>query len=231
MMKHFALIAVIAATISTANASDDFKVRVGEKKIFSAGQFKGGALDNPSIAELWVLPDGRLTITGAKNGQGRLFLVDSHGKYSTASITVSGGKTEEPAPSENENAASKAHFGGKPVVGAYCGEPLNNGVANRSFNEASDLLRRERTPDAIAKLEEALRIEPTAAVLHLYLGAALAKIRDQARGAHHYETFVLSCPTDPKVAPVLEVLREFERVMPKPGAKKEIRSRVSRKQS
>ena len=72
-------------------------------------------------------------------------------------------------------------------------------------------MRQEHTEDAIQKLDRALLIEPDAAVVHLFLGSAWAKLKDESRGAYSYETFVLSCRDDAKASSVVRMLREFNR--------------------
>jgi hypothetical protein len=219
MQGKLALVAAIALA-SSAQASAEFRVKVGEKKVLPLGRVKGAAVDNSDLADLTVLADGQLSVLGKESGRAKIDIIDAHGKLISASLSVTGGPKRKPVASAEPKAdpVPKVYFGGKRVEGAYCTEPLSNGVANRSFEQAWDLLRKERTAEAVAKLEEALQIEPTAAVLHLYLGAARAKLQDQSRGAYHYETFALSCPNDPKAPSVLQLLQEFYRTMPKPAA-------------
>jgi hypothetical protein len=80
-----------------------------------------------------------------------------------------------------------------------------------ALKQARSLAEQDRIQEAIQQANQGLIDDPQAAVFHLFLGSAWAKLRDQARGAYHYETFALSCPAHPAGKTVIQLLHEFGR--------------------
>ncbi len=214
MKSSWALLVAIALTSSWA-ASAELRLRVGETRLVSIGKAQGAALDNPTIADIRILKDSRVQIAAKANGEGKLSVYTADGKMQTYRLSVVGeanaknGQGPRPAPATN--AWSTPVFGGARIADARCAEPLNDEDAAAALDDARDLLRQERIESAIELLNRALAIEPDAAVVHLFLGTAWAKLKDQGRGAASYETFVLSCPNDPNAKAVVRLLREFDR--------------------
>lgn len=209
------LLGLICLASSWAGAAE-FRVRVGETQVLSAGPAQGTGLDNPAIAEIQILNDARVQVTGKASGEGTLAIYTADGTMQTSRLVVMDDKKgASPVVPSWTNAWSSAMFGGKRIPDARCAEPLEDDGASAALDDARDLLRQEHIGDAIKKLELALAIEPNAAVVHLFLGSAWAKLKDQSRGASSYETFALSCPDNSKAKPVVQLLREFERQAPR----------------
>ncbi|HME92196.1 MAG TPA: pilus assembly protein N-terminal domain-containing protein [Myxococcaceae bacterium] len=194
---------------SSALGGSELQLRAGEKRLLPVHHAQGVTLDNPKIADTRIVSGQGVEVVGKGNGEGTLSIYTADGKTQTYSIRVRGGASggEEPA---NE-AWPKARFGGQQISNARCSEPLRQEKANQLFEEARALLKKDQTSEAIPKLDQVLKTEPDAAVAHLFLGAAWAKMKDQAKGAAHYESFVLSCPDNPNVEAVVALLREFDR--------------------
>ena len=209
------LLSLVCLAGSWASAAE-LKLKVGESRVLTTGRAQGTGLDNPAIADIQILKDSRVQVTGKADGEGILSIYSADGKLVTYRVRVVGGKGKSPSPGgPSANASSGAVFGGKKIADAHCAEPLEDDDASAALNDARDLLRQEQVRDAIKKLELALSIDPNAAVVHLYLGSAWAKVQDQSKGALSYETFVLSCPDNSKAKPVVQLLREFERQSPR----------------
>lgn len=198
----------------------ELRLKAGEKRVLSVRNAQGVTLDNPKIAETRITSGKQVEVLGKGNGDGTLSIFTGDGKTQTYAIHVrsasDAGEADEEPPNE---AWPKARFGGQRISHALCGEPLREEKANQTFEEARGLLKKDQIRDAIPKLDQVLQIEPDGAVAHLFLGAAWAKLKDQAKGAYHYETFVLSCPDDPKVDAVVRLLREFDRQVPQGKSK------------
>jgi tetratricopeptide (TPR) repeat protein len=202
----------------------ELRIRAGEKRVVSVGKAQGLALDNPSIADASILNATQIEIVGKGNGEGELLVFTKDGKTQTFTIRVTGAQV---AAAEIDQELGRdgrrrvSRFGGKRIAKARCEEPLPEKNASAAFEDARELLKKDQFREAITKLDEVLKIEPDAALAHLFLGAAWAKLDDQARGASHYETFAMSCPNDPKVEAVVGLLRDFEgRVLPMDDAKR-----------
>jgi len=208
------LLGLICLAGSWASAAE-LKLKVGESRVLTTGRAQGTGLDNPAIADIQILRDSRVQVTGKAEGEGTLSIYSADGKLETYRLRVAGGKGKSPSSGASANASSGAVFGGKRIPDAHCAEPLEDDDASAALHDARDLLRQEQVRDAIKKLELALSIDPNAAVVHLYLGSAWAKVQDQSKGALSYETFVLSCPDNSKAKPVVQLLREFERQSPR----------------
>jgi hypothetical protein len=211
--SSWALLGAVALTSSWAGAAE-LRLRVGETRLLSVGKSQGAALDNPTIADIRILKDSRVEIAAKANGEGKLSIYAADGKMQIYAVRVTGGpdakNSSGPGQAAATNAWPKAVFGGARIPDARCAEPLDDEDAAAAMDDARDLLRQERIESAIEKLDRALTIEPDAAVVHLFLGSAWAKLKDQGRGAASYETFVLSCPEDPKAKAVVRLLREFD---------------------
>jgi tetratricopeptide (TPR) repeat protein len=214
MRASFALAIVFFGAIFVGRPARaaELRIRTGEKRVVSIGKAQGLSLDNPSIADTRILNSGQIEIAGRASGEGTLLVVTADGKTQTFTIRVTGAQLAgQDSDDETGNGAWRnPRFGGKRIANARCEEPLPNKNAATAFEEARELLKKSQFREAIAKLDEVLKAEPDAARAHLFLGAAWAKLEDQAKGAYHYETFALSCPDDPKVAAVVGLLREFE---------------------
>lgn len=206
------LIAILGTVLGISSAwaaqGTSLSVKVGETRVISGGRAQGALLDNPAIAEIQILKDARVQLRGRANGDGTLSVLTADGRTQTYAVRVSGGSA---ANAEITSSWSGPIFGGKKIDRARCAEPLDDERAQEALERARALLKKGQTEDAIPKLEQALKIEPDAALVHLYLGAARAKLRDQALGAASFETFVLSCPDNPNSDKVVRVLREFNR--------------------
>jgi Flp pilus assembly secretin CpaC len=209
-------IVYLSLLAGSAIEAAELRLRAGEKLILPVRNAQGLALDNPRIAETRIRNEREVELLGKGNGDGTLSIFTADGKTQSYSIHVRGGRAD--AGDGDEDSASEAwpkvRFGGRRIPDAHCGEPAQAERTNQVFEEARGLLKKEQTQEAIPKLDQVLKIEPTAAFAHLFLGAAWAKLNDQAQGALHYETFVLSCPDDPKVEAVVNLLREFARRTP-----------------
>jgi hypothetical protein len=234
--NSWVLIGLVGVTSFSTGAAE-VQLRSGETQILAVGQAQGIALDNPKIAEIKILNDSQVQVAAKENGEGTLSIFTADDKMTTYPIRVIGGaEASSPqaqqagrwvfhslygytwlpygAEHTNELASerwSAALFGGKRIANARCAEPLENEEAATALQDARDLARQEHTEDAIRELNRALIIEPDAAVLHLYLASAWAKLKNQSRGASNYETFALSCPDDLKAKSVVRLLREFRR--------------------
>lgn len=214
MRISFAFAAVVFGSIFLgwpARAAE-LRIRSGEKRVVSIGKAQGLSLDNPSIADARILNASQIEIVGRGGGEGTLLVFTADGKTQAFTIRVTGAELATPD-SYDETATGvwrTRRFGGKKIAKARCEEPLANKNAETTFEEARELLKKSQFREAIAKLDEVLKTEPDAARAHLFLGAAWAKLEDQAKGAYHYETFALSCPDDPNVAAVVGMLRDFE---------------------
>jgi tetratricopeptide (TPR) repeat protein len=212
----FVTLALGAALLGWPARAAELRIRSGEKRVVSLRKAQGLTLDNPSIAEARIVSATQIEIVGKGNGEGKLLVFTADGKTQTFTIQVTGAKVA--AGEMDDEASSDAwripRFGGKKIANARCGEPLAEKNASIAFDDARGLLKKNQFREAIAKLDDALRVEPDAALAHLFLGAAWAKLEDQAQGAYHYETFALSCPADPKVDAVVRLLRDFERRVP-----------------
>lgn len=193
----------------------ELHLQAGEKRILPVRKAQGLALDNPRIAETRIRNEREVELVGKGNGDGTLSIFTADGRTQTYSIHVRGGRSDAGDGDEEWNEVwPKVRFGGRRIPDAHCGEPAQAERTNQVFEEARGLLKKDQTQEAIPKLDQVLKIEPTAAFAHLFLGAAWAKLNDQAQGALHYETFVLSCPDDPKVEAVVRLLQEFDRRTP-----------------
>ncbi len=219
-MKTILVLGLMAFTCLVARSpaeAAELRIRAGEKRTLPIRNAQGVTLDNPKIAETRIVSGKQVEVLGKGNGDGTLSIFTADGKTQTYSVHVSGalpdaGETDE----EGANDAwPAARFGGKRILHSRCAEPLGEEKAVEAFEEARGLLKRDQVSEAIPKLDRVLQIEPDAAVAHLFLGAAWAKLKDQGKGAYHYETFVLSCPDDPKADAVVRLLREFHRQVPK----------------
>lgn len=202
-----ALFAVLGGISSPALG--DVELKVGETKIVG-NRVQGVALDNPRIADVHMLKDARVEVAAKEGGEATISLYTADGKLQIQQLRVVSDRT-----SGAQTAATgtwiSSRFGGSKIPNARCAEPLEDEGAASALQDARDLLRQELTQDAIRTLEHALRLEPDAAVLHLYLGAAWAKLNNEAKGAASYETYVLSCPEGPEAKAVIRLLRELER--------------------
>ncbi len=201
----------------------ELRIRAGEKRVVSVGKTQGLALDNPSIADARILNATQIEIVGKGNGEGELLVFTANGKTQTFTIHVTGAQVaaREIDDELGSDGLRVPRFGGKKIAKAHCDEPLPEKNASAALEDARELLKKNQLREAITKLDEVLKIEPDAALAHLFLGAAWAKLEDQAQGASHYETFAMSCPDDPKVEAVVGLLRNFERrVIPKDDAKR-----------
>jgi len=213
-MRSYALAAMMVGALffcGPARAAE-LRIRSGEKRVVSIGKAQGLSLDNPGIADARILNASQIEIVGKGGGEGTLLVFTADGKTQTFTIRVTGAELVAPE-SDDETAKGvwrTSRFGGKKIAKARCEEPLANKNAENTFEEARELLKKSQFREAIVKLDEVLKIEPDAARAHLFLGAAWAKLEDQAKGAYHYETFALSCPDDPNVAAVAGLLRDFE---------------------
>ena len=210
------LLSVIGLTSSWANGAE-LRLGVGDTRALTTGRAQGAGLDNPAIAEVQILKDSRVQVTGKAAGEGILSIYTADGKMETYQLHVLAGEKQNAAPESpsSKSTWSAPLFGGKRIPEARCAEPLEDANASAAVDDAQDLLRQEHIKDAIKKLELALSIDPSAAVVHLFLGSAWAKLQDQTRGASSYETFVLSCPDSSRAKPVVAMLREFERQSPR----------------
>lgn len=210
------LVAVICLAGSWASAAE-LQLKVGDSRVVGTGRAQGTGLDNPAIAETQILKDSRVQVTGKAEGEGTLSVYRADGKLDTYKLRVVGRKDKgaSAAGPSSAGAWSAPVFGGKRIPDAHCAEPLEDEDASAALNDARDLLRQEHVGDAIKKLELALSIDPNAAVVHLFLGSAFAKLHDESKGASSYETFVLSCPDNSRAKPVVRLLREFERQAPR----------------
>ena len=209
--NSWVLIGLVALTSSLARGAE-VQLQVGETRVLSADNVQGAALDNPKVAEIRIVQDRRVEVAGKASGEGTISVYTADGQLRAYPIRVvalsadsTGGR------GDSAKAWPAAIFGGKRIPSARCFEPLEDEEAAAELDDARDLLRQEHTGDAIHKLDRALLIEPDAAVVHLFLGSAWAKLREPSRGAYSYETFVLSCPDDAKANAVVRMLREFER--------------------
>jgi len=213
-------VAFLLLAANPASGASELRLRAGEKRVLPIRNAQGVTLDNPRIAETRIVSGKQVEVLGKGNGDGTLSIFTADGKSQTYSIHVRGAADAGEVEEEPPNAAwPKARFGGQRISDARCGEPLRVEKANQTFEEARGLLKNDQTREAIPKLDQVLQIEPNAAVAHLFLAAAWAKLKDQAKGAYHYETFVLSCPDDPKVDAVVQLLREFDRQVPRGKSK------------
>ncbi len=219
-MKTILALASVAFIGLAANSpahGAELRIRAGEKRILPTRNAQGVTLDNPKIAETRIVSGRQVEVVGKGNGDGTLSIFTADGKTQTYSVHVSGALPDAGEGNEDETneAWPAARFGGKRILHSRCGEPLGEEKAVEAFEEARGLLKKDQVSEAIPKLDRVLQIEPDAAIAHLFLGAAWAKLKDQGRGAYHYETFVLSCPDDPKANAVVRLLREFHRQVPK----------------
>jgi tetratricopeptide (TPR) repeat protein len=207
-------IAIFGAMMVVSNAwaagAPSVSVKVGKAQVITTVKAQGALLDNPTIADIHILADSHVQVRGRSNGDGTLSVLTADGKTLTYAVRVTGGSSSGAA-EEATSIWRGPVFGGKKIDHARCGEPLDDERAEEALERARALLNHGQTQEAVARLEQALKIEPDAALVHLFLGAAWAKLRDQARGAASYETFVLSCPDSPKTDAVVRVLREFNR--------------------
>ncbi len=208
-------IAFGAALLACPASAAELRIRTGEKRVISVRKAQGLTLDNPDIAEARILSATQIEIVGKEDGEGKILVLTADGQTLTFAIHVIGGKEIARLGEEASTDARRTpRFGGKKIANARCGEPNADTNASNLFEEARALLKKDQISEAISKLDQALKLEPEIALAHLFLGAAWAKIKDQAQGAYHYETFVLSCPDDPKVGAVVQLLRDFERRVP-----------------
>jgi hypothetical protein len=210
--NSWVLMGLVALTSSLARGAE-VQLQVGETRVLSADNVQGAALDNPKVAEIRIVQDRRVEVSGKESGEGTVSLCTADGQLRAYPIRVVALSADSTGSGRGDSAKAwpAAIFGGKKIPGARCVEPLEDEEAAAELDDARDLLRQEHTGDAIQKLDRALLIEPDAAVVHLFLGSAWAKLKDQSRGAYSYETFVLSCPDDAKANAVVRMLREFER--------------------
>ena len=223
MSLAFAAVVFGAILFAWPARAAELRIRAGEKRVLSVGKAQGLALDNPRIADARILNATQIEIVGKGNGEGELFVYTKDGNTREFTIHVTGAQVAAREIDEElgSDGRSVSRFGGKKIAKARCDEALPEKNASAAFEDARELLKKDQFREAITKLDEVLKIEPDAAVAHLFLGAAWAKLDDQARGASHYETFAMSCPNDPKVEAVVGLLREFERrVLPKDDAKR-----------
>jgi hypothetical protein len=205
--------AFAAALLAAPAQAAELRLRVGERRVVAVRKAQGLSLDNPAIAEARILNATQIELVGTGSGEGKLFVVTGDGKSLEFEVHVTGPKRESQVKENGatDAVAQDARFGGRRIARAQCDEPLSDPNASSALDEARSLLKKERFEEAIRRLDDVLRIRPDAAFVHLFLGAAWARLKDQARGAYHYETFALSCPDDPKVAAVVLLLRDFER--------------------
>jgi hypothetical protein len=212
--KTLFIVSIAAGLIGVSASGAELQLRAGETGVLPAEGVQGAALDNPRIAEIRISSDSRLHVDAKTSGEGMIAIYSADGTIHRYSLHVAGGEAE------GRGAASvPAGFGGKRIPDARCFGPLEDAEAMAAFEDAIDLLRQERTEDAICELDRALIIEPDAAIVHFYLGSAWSKLNDDCRGAFNFETFALSCPDDPKTADVVRMLRDYARLQAaKPGS-------------
>ena len=204
---------VVCATLLLANSAalaTEVELKVGETRVLG-NKVQGAALDNPRIADLHILKDARVEVSAREDGQASLAIYTSEGKLQMYQVRVLANPAKGNGASPASAASSTPRFGGRKIRNARCAEPLEGEDAAHALQDARDLLRQEHVDDALHALERALVLEPDAAVLHLYLGAAWAKRGNDAKGAASYETYVLSCPDSPEAKPVSRLLQEFGR--------------------
>lgn len=189
------------------SALADLELKVGEKKVLG-NKVQGVASDNPQVADVHMLKDARVEIAAKEGGEATISLYSTDGKLQMYQLRVRPNQVES---AQSSGAAwQSSRFGGKKIANARCTEPLEDEGAASALQDARDLLRQEHVEDAVRALESALAQEPDAAVVHLYLGAAWAKLSQDAKGASSYETYVLSCPREGQAQPVIRLLRDFE---------------------
>ena len=202
---------VLGLVASSPSMGAGFQLKVGERRALG-NKVQGAALDNPGIADIHILKDARVEVEAKGNGEGTVAIYTADGKVQTYQLRVTGGEAKgAAAQAPGSTSWGAGRFGGKKIPNARCAEPLEDEGAATALQDARDLLRQEHVQDAIEELERALILEPDAAVVHLYLGSAWAKLNKEAKGSSSYETFVLSCPGDAKAKPVIRLLREFGR--------------------
>ncbi len=212
-MKISTMVLGVLGLVSSSARGGEFQLKVGETRVLE-DKAQGATLDNPRIADIRILKDSRVQVAAKGSGEGTVSLYTADGKLRTYQLRVVGGE-EKGARGQSSAPGQKAgRFGGSRILDARCEEPLEDEDAASALQEARDLLRQEHVADAIKELQRALTLEPDAAVVHLYLGSAWAKLSNQAKGASSYETFVLSCPDDANAKRVARLLREFERRSP-----------------
>jgi len=191
--------------------ADDVSVQVGQRKLVDVGRAEGVVLDNPSIADVQIFKGYQIEVLGKVVGDGTLMVVAPDGDSRTYAVHVVAG-SQAPSPgSEASDAARAAVFGGKKIAGASCAEPVEGKRAALALKQARSLAEQDRIQEAIQQANQGLIDDPQAAVFHLFLGSAWAKLRDQARGAYHFETFALSCPEHPAGKTVAQLLQDFGR--------------------
>jgi Tfp pilus assembly protein PilF len=64
--------------------------------------------------------------------------------------------------------------------------------------KASQMLAQGDSRGACAAFQQAIAVDPKSARLHLMLAQALEQAGDARKAAVEYDTFVLTCPDDPK---------------------------------
>jgi len=209
--NSWVLMGLVVLTSFLARGAE-LQLQVGETRVLSADNVQGAGLDNPKVAEIRIMKDLRVEVAAKESGEGTISVYTADGQLQAYPIRV-GARSGDSSSGRGESAKAwpAAIFGGKRIPSARCFEPLEDEDAAAELDDARDLLRQEHTGDAIQKLDRALLIEPDAAIVHLFLGSAWAKLKDPSRGAYSYETFVLSCPDDAKANAVVRMLREFER--------------------
>lgn len=106
---------------------------------------------------------------------------------------------------------AKAQFGGQALPKPDCTGDTTTAETARMVAEATDFDRAKKFAQAIEKLENVVALQPSAAHAYLKLGTLYARVNQQEKGATAYETFALSCPTEPMTAKVRQILEAFRK--------------------
>lgn len=106
---------------------------------------------------------------------------------------------------------SKPQFGGQALPKPDCTGDTTTAETARMVAEATDFDRAKKVAQAIERLEKVVALQPSAAFAFKKLGSLYAKAGQQDKGAAAYETFALSCPTEPGTAKVRQILEEFRK--------------------
>lgn len=216
-MFQFVRLTVFATVLSTGAhaASNTISVEVNEDKKVAIARAHGVILDKPEVAEIAMIGNNAMSISGRRAGNANIDVITADGKRVTYALRVADtGRRPTKKVDDSSRFADvweKPQFGGLKLAEAQCALSFSSDNSLQSFEKARDLLRRSDTNEAVILLEELVRAEPNSATSYLFLGAAYAHLGQTDRGTKAYETFALSCPDDPRAPSVVRMLKQFSR--------------------
>jgi Flp pilus assembly secretin CpaC len=189
-----------------AAAPLEVQLELHQKTVVTIAGLARIAVGDPAVADVKVLSDGQVELTGEREGRTALLAWKAGGERVAVMVTVGHPPAAQvPAiPAEGSQTPEQA----APVDTGHCG------AATGPAKEALDAARRQtKAKDfaaAKASYRKAVAIDPQLGEAHKGLASVLARLQEVDPAAAEYRAFLSACPQHPDAPKVRAILQQFE---------------------